>query len=238
MQNDRYTQEDHAFREADPYALEKYEWTLDVVKRFGTGNSVLNVGCGAGYFNRLAAERGYIVTALEPDPAAVSTARMNATSGVTVHHTDIFEFSEKDRYGVIVAHDVLEHIDSDSAAVSKIAQLVAPGGLFIGSVPAMPWLFGLHDELLGHFRRYTRVGIERILQDELNVVSLRYFGLTGVPLVWYFSKLRRKPFPLTTTSDGKATKFQLAQFVCRIERKLKVPIGTSLLFVAQKQFDV
>jgi SAM-dependent methyltransferase len=39
------------------------------------GASVLDVGCGTGWFTRRLAERGLAVTGLEPDPAALAFAR-------------------------------------------------------------------------------------------------------------------------------------------------------------------
>ena len=43
------------------------------------------------------------------------------------------------------------------------------------TVPAGPWLFGYHDEQLGHYRRYTK-GTLRRLAGTLRGRALRYFG--------------------------------------------------------------
>jgi 2-polyprenyl-3-methyl-5-hydroxy-6-metoxy-1,4-benzoquinol methylase len=54
-----------------------------------------------------------------------------------------------------VLHDVLEHIDSENAAIERIFELLTDDGILVISVPALDGLFGFHDEQLGHFRRYS-----------------------------------------------------------------------------------
>src|SRR4029077_4352848 len=87
-----YTTADHAFREDDAYAAGKYDvtlrWLAEVRPR---AERLLNVGCGSGLFNRLAAERGYHVEACEPDPEAARIARQTAPPGVSVATCGLME---------------------------------------------------------------------------------------------------------------------------------------------------
>ena len=57
---------------------------------------------------------------------------------------------------LVVAFDVLEHIDDDKAAVSAIFESLRPGGAFLVAVPCDPRLWSAHDVAVGHVRRYTR----------------------------------------------------------------------------------
>src|SRR5713226_1558434 len=71
MADAAYTEADHEFRENDDYARAKYDITLRWLGRPSTSTCrLVNVGCGAGLFNRLANEAGYDVEACEPDPVA------------------------------------------------------------------------------------------------------------------------------------------------------------------------
>jgi SAM-dependent methyltransferase len=56
----------------------------------------------------------------------------------------------------VLALDVLEHLDDDTAGLRAAAALVRPGGLLLVTVPALPSLWGKQDEVSQHRRRYTR----------------------------------------------------------------------------------
>ncbi|HTX60193.1 MAG TPA: class I SAM-dependent methyltransferase, partial [Verrucomicrobiae bacterium] len=160
-----YTGSDHLFRETDPYARAKYDLALRWLDRaLLPGRLVYNVGCGGGYFSALAAARGCTVVACEPDPQAYALAAKSAPAGVTVLACGLDAFAaNRPPADVVVMHDVLEHIEDDGAAVEQLARLVRPGGALAISVPSMPALFGLHDELLGHYRRYRQAELRRLI---------------------------------------------------------------------------
>jgi hypothetical protein len=96
----------------------------------------------------------------------------------------------------------------------------------------MPSLFGLHDEMLGHFRRYTRQTLRRALEPSFEIVRLRAFGFAFIPLTLYYSRWRRRPYPLERTADG-GFGARLVQAVCGFERRVALPIGTSLMCEAR-----
>src|SRR5579859_934578 len=149
--DEAYTEADHRFRESDRYAGAKYEITLRWLGGTGQGRRLLNVGCGSGLFNKIAADAGFRVEACEPDPRAYEFVRSEAPPGVIVHNAGIFDLMPRSKADVIVMHDVLEHIDAESAAVDRLAELLSPAGRVVVSVPALPRLYGYHDELLGHY---------------------------------------------------------------------------------------
>jgi SAM-dependent methyltransferase len=59
-------------------------------------------------------------------------------------------------FEMVVALDVLEHLVDDAAGLEEAGRLVAPGGLLVVTVPALPSLWGRQDEVSEHYRRYTR----------------------------------------------------------------------------------
>ncbi len=72
---------------------------------------------------------------------------------------------------LVLALDVLEHIDDDRTFVAhQVAPLVAPGGLFIASVPAHQRLFTSHDVALGHYRRHDAASLRALLEPTFEVV--------------------------------------------------------------------
>ena len=64
---------------------------------------------------------------------------------------------------LVVAFDVLEHLDDDKAAATGVFDALRPGGHFLVAVPADPRLWSAHDDAVGHVRRYTRQSLSELL---------------------------------------------------------------------------
>jgi SAM-dependent methyltransferase len=87
-------------------------------------------------------------------------------------------------FDVVLALDVLEHLDDDAAGLREAVRLVKPRGLLMITVPAMPSLWGKQDVISEHRRRYTR----RTLKALFDAVALRgcrvhYFNSVLFPAV-------------------------------------------------------
>jgi 2-polyprenyl-3-methyl-5-hydroxy-6-metoxy-1,4-benzoquinol methylase len=223
-----YTSADHSFRENDPYARAKYELTLRwISSSVRPADTLYNIGVGSGYFNHLAAARGMNVVGCEPDPEVFAAAVRTAPPGTAIVNGTLDEFArERAPAKFIVMHDVLEHIEDDVAAIRSLKQLSAPGGRIVLSVPAMPELFGLHDEMLGHFRRYTAARLRDIVEPEFVIRRFRWYGMASIPIVLWFSRWQRKPYPIGATKSFAGTVYGR---LCAIESRVAEPIGTSII---------
>jgi 2-polyprenyl-3-methyl-5-hydroxy-6-metoxy-1,4-benzoquinol methylase len=222
-----YTRADHLARESDHYAKAKYDITLRWLGA-AEGRRLLNIGCGNGLFNSMAHAAGFRVEACEPDPVALTEAQSSAPSGVLVIRGGVQDAPFAPGADVIVMHDVLEHVADHDNAVRRVASLLEPHGRAILSVPAMPSLFGLHDELLGHHRRYSKPSLRAVLDPVFRVDRIRYFGMSFIPITLAFSKLARRPYPARSTSDLGLTDRLFAE-LCALESRVRTPIGTSLI---------
>jgi hypothetical protein len=104
------------------------------------------------------------------------------------------------------------------------------------TVPAGRRLFGYHDESLGHFRRYSRSQLRRLVAESCRVEVLRYFGFSLVPVCVVYSKWLRKPYPVGASGDS--AKHPLVAFtlrsMLRLDRLLPMPFGTSLILKATR----
>ncbi len=229
-----YTAADHGARDEDSYAAAKYRLTLRWLQNSTRpAGPLFNIGCGAGLFNTMAVSAGYRVEAFEPDPVAfnIASMRCHGTRSRT-HNVGLMDIEEPKGAAIVVMHDVLEHIEDDEKAARKVHGLLEPGGVLVVSVPALPSLFGYHDEQLGHYRRYTRVTLEHLLTTKFNLVRVRYFGMSFIPLTLYYSRVRRLPYRSSEPGGIVTRAFDLA---CRVEERIPTPIGTSLLALAVRR---
>jgi 2-polyprenyl-3-methyl-5-hydroxy-6-metoxy-1,4-benzoquinol methylase len=226
--NASYTSDDHAFRENDPYARAKYELTLRWLSpRIRAGETLYNVGVGSGYFNHLAAARGLSVVGCEPDSIAFASALATAPPSIELLNCGLAEFAAgRAPARFIVMHDVLEHIEDDASAAASLRSIVADDGVVILSVPALMSLYGLHDEQLGHYRRYTARSLRAVLEPHFVVRRLQWYGMASIPIAFYFSRWKRKSYPL---GGSRSLIGDAYGAVCAAESYLQEPIGTSLV---------
>ncbi len=230
--SDAYTTADHEFRDDDVYALGKYQLTRRWLQTLGTRGTLLNIGCGAGQFNTMAVELGFAVHGYEPDGNAFALAVAHLPSErCEVQQLGIEGIVGERIADVIVMHDVLEHIEDEASTVSRLAGLLKPGGVLVMSVPALPSLFGYHDEQLGHYRRYTRRTLRDSLEPKFRIDRLRYYGATMLPVTLWYSRIRRQPYP-TANVAGPGVAGRVLAAVCRAEERIPGPLGTSIICMA------
>lgn len=85
--------------------------------------------------------------------------------------------------------DVLEHFEDDLSVLRSASSALAPGGLLVVTVPAMPSLWSDYDVRCGHCRRYTRRSLLDLLQEcGFESVFTSYFMCILAPALF----LRRK----------------------------------------------
>jgi len=232
--DNEYTAADHSFREDDDYARAKYDITLRWLapRKLPAGAVIYNIGCGNGLFNELASNRGYHIRAFEPHRSSFEIAASNPPENCSVEPLGIFEIEGENIADAVVMHDVLEHIENDSGAIDKLHQLLKPGGILVLSVPAMQSLFGLHDEQLGHYCRYSKKRLRQAFSAKFEIETLRYFGMSFIPVTAWYSRFRRKPYPTATASGPSFIGSAFRKF-CEIESRIPTPIGTSLVLRAR-----
>lgn len=172
---------------------EKHWWYLgrrqilaDVLRRLDlpSGARIFEVGCGTGGNLDLLAGFG-TVDALEVNDFARESA---LARGKPVRQMFSGRLPEglalgDRRYDLIALLDVLEHLEDDRAVLQALRPHLAPGGRILLTVPAYMWLWGPHDVLAHHCRRYTRRSlIGAIEQSGLRVIKCSYFNFLLFPL--------------------------------------------------------
>lgn len=117
------------------YALRRtvLDRTLAAERLDPRGRSVLDVGCGSGFFTAYYLERGARVTGIDIAPTSIERLRRRHADA-TFLLGDVSETPIDSRYDLVNAFDVLYHIVDDArweTAVRHLARAVTPGGALL-----------------------------------------------------------------------------------------------------------
>lgn len=98
------------------------------------GARILDVGSGGGLFLRVVSRLGAIAKGVEPSSIA---ADQSQRAGLDVFNGTLEQFSETttERFDIITANHVVEHVPSPIETLTAMRKLLAPGGLILISVP-------------------------------------------------------------------------------------------------------
>jgi len=95
-------------------------------------------------------------------------------------------------FDLVLALDVFEHLDDDSAGVREVVRLVKPGGTLLVTVPALPSLWGGQDVVSEHRRRYTKRTLSRLFDNAgLSGYRIGYFNSLLFPVAASMRLTRR-----------------------------------------------
>jgi SAM-dependent methyltransferase len=149
---------------------------------------VLEIGCGQGGFAARLATR-YQYVGVEPDEQSYKVARdrIEPIGGQVLHGTSNLVRAD-DRFDLVCAFEVIEHLEDDVGALVDWSSRVAPGGAILVSVPAWPVRYGPMDKLVGHYRRYTPEQLDEVLL-KTGATDVRHF-LYGWPLGYVLEAVR------------------------------------------------
>ena len=201
---------------------------------------VLEAGCGPGG-NLTMLRRFGQVTGLEPDEASRTYASQRM--GVRVEGgllPDTLPF-EPASFDLVCAFDVIEHVDEDAATVAALGRLLKVGGYLATTVPAQPWMWGQHDALHHHKRRYRLRDYRRLFDAAgLTILKASYFNtLLFAPI----AAIRLAKLALRSTSaDDDAlppepvNALLAGLFGAELHwlKHAPLPIGVSIVVIAQR----
>ncbi len=104
------------------------------------GRSVLDVGCGLGYFSERLVQRGAVVTACDLGPTLVERTRSRAgCDGVVADALHLVEQFGEGRFDVVVSSECIEHTPEPGVALREMAGVLKRGGTLAVSTPNLVW---------------------------------------------------------------------------------------------------
>lgn len=197
--------------------------------------TIFDVGAGIGQLTDLMAQMvgPENIRAVEPDPRFAARFRSR------LPHLQLFESEAASMpadtlCNTVTSINVLEHIEDDVSELKNYHKWLAPSrGYLCLLVPARPELFSSIDKDFGHFRRYSKPSLTKILTKAgFAVHRLFYFNFAG-----YFAwALNFKILGLRNFEPSKVVFFdqKIFRWCHLLERGLcRPPWGQSLIAIGR-----
>ena len=154
-----------------------------VIANLGSGDKILNLGCGDGYYDPFLLKKFKNVVGLDVNKDDLTIAKNNNRSkNISYFLGDGEKLSFKSSsFDAVICVDVLEHVKFDDKIIKEISRVLKNKGTLIVTVPnsqfpftydpinAFLGLFKVHIPIglwgFGHFRLYSSGGLSKKLAD-------------------------------------------------------------------------
>jgi len=186
------------------------------------GKNVIDIGCGTGHLVNELVRRHYRVTATDILDLSIKITKEKIGKKANVIKDDIKNTHIDAKFDTVICSDVLEHLKDDERAIKNLVKLTKIGGCIIVTLPAHKWLFGFHDERMGHQRRYTKIELIDKFIKNYNFVRLekiRYWNLISLLPKIYFERILN-----SAPKYDKSMKFFNKHFLFRNILKMLIEI--------------
>ncbi len=223
------------------------EYTLQIMREAGwynnwlfsfiephLGYETLEVGSGIGNFTELLLEKTDVV-AIDLNRKYLSDLKRRYQESLSVGFGDIekgeYYFKNK-KFDTIVCFNVLEHIQNDEKALKNMFSLLRKRGKLLLMVPAHDLLFSEFDQKLGHWRRYSKFQIDKLIRKTgFKIISIRYLNWwSAIGWLFFVKFAKRNEMPRKEVGIFDL----LGKIFLWPEKYAKTPFGLSVLAVAQK----
>ena len=133
------------------------------------GKTVLDAGCGDGWYTALMASEGAVVYGTDYSGKAISFAKL-IIPDATFTDGSLLQLPYEDNFfDVVFSFQVLEHIPPVDLpqAIREVQRVLKPGGLFIPSVPTV-----VRPMSTAHYQHFTSKTITEVLTPTFTVEKI------------------------------------------------------------------
>jgi SAM-dependent methyltransferase len=141
-------------------------WGVERVLREHKVTSVLEAGCGLGYFTYALQRGGYDALGIDISHEAVEKAVQAYGDFYKTESIESYARSAGRTFDAIVMIEVIEHLEEPVAAIEEAVRLLAPGGTLVLSTP-----------------NRTYYGYERVWSTDLPPVHLWWFSQESIKVL-------------------------------------------------------
>ena len=212
---------------------------LDRQKEVRGQLNILDAGCSPGNLVSRLLSFGEVIGA---DASVHALEFCKSQHAIPVKQIDGKELPfEDESFDFVFALEVVEHIEDDLYALQEIYRILKPNGYFILTVPAFMFLWGYHDELYEHYRRYNKSNLSQLARKaNFKISKIRYFKI-----LFFFPLLFLRLFKRTANKkqddfymvSKPVNSFFRTLINCEIPivDLLPLPFGSSLVAVLKKK---
>jgi len=215
---------------------------LSILKKNINKNNlkILDFGCGVGVNTKMLSDFGH-VTCYDESPEAIKYLKKKFNNDEKISIVNNFE-NCNELFDLIIASDVLEHIENDERELKKIHKLLKPNGLFLATVPAYQFLFSKKDIEVQHKRRYNILNFNNLISPFFHKIKLSYYNFflfLPIVLAIFYYKIFKINF--TNNVNAKPNKlfnyllYKIFIFEKLFLNKITFPFGVSLIFMGRKK---
>ena len=158
---------------------------------------------------------------------------------------DIFvldEINENIFFDLIIASDVIEHIEKDDEIIKFFSKVLKNDGNILITVPAYNFLYTERDKVLGHFRRYNSNTLKKKTNKYFKIIKLSYYNFFLFSLsVVLFVFIKLFKIKSLITSPENTPNFFLNNLFYKIFssekfflKHINFPVGASIVCLAKK----
>lgn len=196
----------------------------------------LEIGSGIGNLSKHFITNGSI-TLSDNDKGLVSFLKKvyKTKKNVSVKYIDIENnVKVNNRYNSVFAINVLEHIRNHKVAVKNMNKLLKNNGMLVLLVPANKNAYTSLDKELGHYRRYEKNELKKLITScGFSIEKIYYFNIVGL-ISWKIRALiekesvNLKPYQIKIFDS-------IVPALKILENIVRPPMGISLIVIARKK---
>ena len=206
-------------------------------------SSYIEIGCGTGYLlDILHGFPGIAVSGIDMHEKSIEIAKKRCASA-RIFKATVEELGEE-VFDTIGIFDVLEHIENDQDVIKQLSKHLKTGGYMLVTIPQHQWLFSDADEAAGHFRRYSRKKIRRLLVDAgFKVIFATSFVSFPLPAMWFKRVFQRstsdnvfsweEELKVGRVANGVLNMTSVLEYLL-IRLRVSFPVGGSLFLLCRK----
>ena len=214
-----------------------------ILPKFNKKIDIADIGCGAGLLLNSLTNFGN-VTGIDYSNQAINFCKQSF-QGKLIQADCSKNIEIKEKYDLVIASDLIEHIKDDKIAINNIYNLLKPNGYAIITVPAFMFLWSQHDVNNMHYRRYEFIQLRNLIQSfnlKIEYISFYNFFLF-IPA--FIVRIIKKTFGIDKNSNMEMStppcyinKILYKLFSSEykyISKNKKLPFGLSLITIIKKE---